>query len=34
VLVFLSHNMVALSQLAQGIGLATWGAIATFHALA
>jgi CubicO group peptidase (beta-lactamase class C family) len=34
VLVFLSHNMVALSQLAQGIGLATWGAIATFHDLA
>ena len=34
VLVFLSHNMVALSQLAQGIGLATWSAIATFHALA
>jgi CubicO group peptidase (beta-lactamase class C family) len=34
VLVFLSHNMVELSQLAQGIGLATWNAIATFHALA
>jgi len=34
VLVFLSHNMVNLSQLAQGIGLATWSAIATFHALA
>jgi CubicO group peptidase (beta-lactamase class C family) len=34
VLVFLSHNMVALSQLAQGIGLATWSAIAEFHALA
>ena len=34
VLVFLSHNMVELSQLAQGIGLATWSAIATFHALA
>ena len=33
VLVFLSHNMVELSQLAQGIGLATWSAIATFHAL-
>jgi CubicO group peptidase (beta-lactamase class C family) len=34
VLVFLSHNMVELSQLAQGIGLAAWSAIATFHALA
>jgi CubicO group peptidase (beta-lactamase class C family) len=34
VLVFLSHNMVELSQLARGIGLATWYAIATFHALA
>lgn len=33
-LVFLSHNMVGLSQLAQGIGLATWSAIASFHALA
>jgi len=34
VLVFLSHNMVELSQLAQGIGLATWSAMASFHALA
>lgn len=34
VLVFLSHNMLELSQLAQGIGLATWTAIASFHALA
>ena len=34
VLTYLSHNMVALSQLAEGIGLATWSAIATFHALA
>lgn len=34
VLVFLSHNMVELSQMAQGIGLATWSAIADFHALA
>jgi CubicO group peptidase (beta-lactamase class C family) len=34
VLIFLSHNMVELSQLAQGIGLATWSAIASFHALA
>jgi CubicO group peptidase (beta-lactamase class C family) len=32
VLVFLSHNMVELSQMAQGIGLAAWSAIATFHA--
>jgi CubicO group peptidase (beta-lactamase class C family) len=34
VLVFLSHNMVELSQLAQGIGLTIWSAIATFHELA
>jgi CubicO group peptidase (beta-lactamase class C family) len=34
VLVFLTHNMVELSQLARGIGLAAWGAIATFHELA
>ena len=34
VLVFLSHNMLELPQLAQGIGLATWSAIASFHALA
>jgi len=34
VLVFLSHNMVELSQLARGVGLATWSAVATFHALA
>jgi len=34
VLVFMSHNMVELSQLAKGIGLATWSAIATFHACA
>jgi CubicO group peptidase (beta-lactamase class C family) len=34
VLVFLSHNMVELAQMARGIGLATWSAIATFHALA
>jgi CubicO group peptidase (beta-lactamase class C family) len=31
--VFLSHNMLELSQLAQGIGLAAWSAITTFHAL-
>ena len=34
VLIYLSHNMVELSQLAEGVGLATWSAIATFHALA
>lgn len=32
VLVFLSHTMVELSQMAQGIGLAVWSAIADFHA--
>ncbi len=31
VLVFLSHNMVELGQLAQGIGLGAWSATATFH---
>jgi CubicO group peptidase (beta-lactamase class C family) len=34
VLIFLSHHMVELSQLAQGIGLGTWSAIERFHALA
>jgi CubicO group peptidase (beta-lactamase class C family) len=34
VLVFLSHNMVELSQLARGIGLGVWSAIAQFHAVA
>lgn len=34
VLVFLSHNMLELPQLARGIGLATWSAIASFHARA
>ena len=34
VLIYLSHNMVKPSQLAEGIGLATWSAIATFQALA
>lgn len=34
VMVFLSHNMVDLSQMSQGIGLGVWGAIATFHQLA
>ena len=31
---FLSHNMLELPQLARGIGLATWAAIASFHAVA
>ena len=31
--VFLSHNMVGLSQMAEGVGLAVWSAIADFHAL-
>jgi CubicO group peptidase (beta-lactamase class C family) len=34
VLVFLSHNMLAMPQLARGIGLATWSAIASFHGVA
>ncbi len=34
VLVFLSHNMVDLPQMAQGIGLGVWNAIGTFHRLA
>jgi CubicO group peptidase (beta-lactamase class C family) len=34
VLIFMSQNMVQLPQLARGIGLATWTAIATFHSLA
>jgi CubicO group peptidase (beta-lactamase class C family) len=34
VLIFLSHNMVELSQLARGIGLGAWSAIASFHAIA
>lgn len=32
VLVFLSHNMVDLPQMARGIGLATWSAISGYHA--
>lgn len=32
VLVFLTHNMPELSQLARGMGLAAWSAVATFHA--
>lgn len=34
VLVFLTHNMLELSQMAQGIGLAAWSAIADVHAAA
>jgi CubicO group peptidase (beta-lactamase class C family) len=32
--IFLSHNMLELSQMAQGIGLGVWSAIASFHAIA
>ncbi len=31
VLIFLAHNMVELQQMASGIGLGAWSAIATFH---
>ena len=34
VLIFLAHNMVELHQMAQGIGLGVWSAIATFHDIA
>jgi CubicO group peptidase (beta-lactamase class C family) len=34
VLIFLAHNMVELQQMARGIGLGVWSAIATFHELA
>jgi hypothetical protein len=34
VLIFLSHNMIELSQMARGIGLGVWSAIASFHAIA
>jgi CubicO group peptidase (beta-lactamase class C family) len=34
VLIFLSHNMVELHQMARGIGLGVWSAIASFHQLA
>jgi CubicO group peptidase (beta-lactamase class C family) len=34
VLIFLAHNMVGLHQMARGIGLGVWSAIATFHGLA
>ena len=34
VLLFLCHNMLELSQMARGIGLGAWSAIASFHAVA
>jgi CubicO group peptidase (beta-lactamase class C family) len=34
VLIFLSHNMLELSQMARGIGLGAWSAITSFHAVA
>jgi len=34
VLIFLAHNMVELHQMARGIGLGVWNAIATFHGIA
>jgi CubicO group peptidase (beta-lactamase class C family) len=34
VLVFLTHNMVDMSQMVRGIGLDAWSAIASFHAIA
>ena len=34
VLIVLTHNMLELSQMAEGIGLGVWSAIADFHALA
>jgi CubicO group peptidase (beta-lactamase class C family) len=34
VLLFLSHSMVELPQMARGIGLGAWSAIASFHAMA
>jgi CubicO group peptidase (beta-lactamase class C family) len=34
VLIFLAHNMVELHQMASGIGLGVWNAIASFHDLA
>ena len=33
VLIFFSHNMVELQQMASGIGLGAWSAIAKFHEL-
>jgi len=34
VLIFLAHNMVELHQMARGIGLDVWSAIASFHEIA
>jgi CubicO group peptidase (beta-lactamase class C family) len=34
VLIFLAHNMLGLDQMARGIGLGVWSAIAEFHELA
>ena len=34
VLIFLAHNMVELHQMARGIGLGVWSAIAMFHEIA
>ena len=34
VLIFLAHNMVELHQMARGIGLGVWSAIASFHEIA
>jgi CubicO group peptidase (beta-lactamase class C family) len=34
VLIFLSHNMLELQQMASGIGLSVWSAIAAFHEIA
>jgi CubicO group peptidase (beta-lactamase class C family) len=34
VLIFLAHNMVELQQMARGIGLGVWSAVACFHEIA
>ena len=34
VLIFLAHNMLELHQMARGIGLGVWSAIASFHEVA
>ena len=34
VMIFLAHNMVELRQMAAGVGLGVWSAIAEFHAIA
>jgi CubicO group peptidase (beta-lactamase class C family) len=34
VLIFLAHNMLELNQMASGIGLGVWSAIASFHGIA